>query len=181
MITLACSVALGAEFVTVKVDDIGGSPRVRLSTHSVANPDTLQRELWTLRSDGTQGRYIEKQVVLNETANERLQFVVFNPPLLSRREALIRSRRIFNPSTGAWHVRVCAEAGAAPTEQAIRVKAIESEWHFLPDGHGGTDVQYVTRVDFGFPSWVVAGFQPQIALEALREVITRAELSSISP
>jgi hypothetical protein len=140
-------------------------------------PASLAEAAWTFRRTGVEGKLVERRQVLQETPSSRLVWQVIRPPVVARRESLIRFSRE-HQSSGAFVVQFHSEDGAMPEhlDDAVRVGLVRGSWKFVPDGAGGAFVEHVVLSEpgGGVPPWLAVGTQENLALDMVREVLAQA-------
>lgn len=155
-------------------------PEIRVRTHAQAPAAALAEAMWTFRRNGVEGKLVERRQVLQETANSRLVWQLLQPPVVSRRESLIRYSRE-HESSGAIIVRFQSETGQAPqhAENAVKVGLVRGSWKFVPDGSGGTYIEHTCLSEPGgdIPPWLALSSQEDMAIALLREVVSLGSLA----
>jgi len=153
-------------------------PELRVTTHTDASPERLQQVVWDRRTDGVEGRMIEKSVTLFDEGGDRLLYIRLKPPVIGRRDYTIRYRALVDEGTGIRRVwfRLENESGPPPKDGVTRLRVVRGEWVFTPDPKGGTTVSYTCVSDPAgdVPVWLASGEQQKVAEEMVREVLRRA-------
>jgi hypothetical protein len=149
----------------------------RVRGHAAAAPGELADLAWTWRPDGVEGRLVQRRVVLSDRPSERVVYQVVNPPVVSRRQSLVRFHREDSDQGKTIHISFATVDGPLPEQvDAVRVALIRGDWSFQADPAGGTWVEHriVSDPGGGLPPWLAAGTQQDIAVKLVREVVERA-------
>jgi len=168
----------GALSVESRPAGAGGYLEFRVVTHSAAPPLALADAVWRWNAQGVEGRMVEQRLVLSEAPREKLVWQLLHPPVVERREALVRFRR--DDASDAVHIAYESEAGPTPlgprAPPAVRV-TVRGSWRFEVEGAGSTRVEHRCLSDpgGGLPSWLVKGAQEDMAVALVREAVQRAE------
>jgi hypothetical protein len=120
---------------------------------------------------------VERRRVLSERPNERVVYQLVRPPLVARRQSMVRFTREDAPDGRAVHIAFDSVPGELPERaDAVRVGLIRGDWRFEGDGERGTWLDYRCVIDpgGGLPAWLVANAQQDLALALVREVIALA-------
>jgi hypothetical protein len=155
-----------------------GFPEIRVRVHAPASlPAALLEAVWGFRPNGAEGRMVERRVVVEDGPLERLIWQLSRPPLVSRRETLLRLTRDCTPDGGCT-LRFRSEPGAGPVSvpDAVRILLVRGLWRFTPDGQGGAFVEHSIVSDPGgdIPPWLASGPQQDIAVALVREAVSVA-------
>jgi hypothetical protein len=150
-----------------------GFPQFRIRVHVPAVAQRLADAVWQFRAQSVEGRMIERREILEEHENERLVWQVVRPPLVSRRESLIRFSRACDP-LGAITIEFHSVPGPARVADTVRIAA-RGRWVFTPDPNGGTWLEHLVISDPGgsVPPFLAIGSQQDIAVALVREAIER--------
>jgi hypothetical protein len=151
-------------------------PELRVTGHSTASPFTLAEAAWRWNERGVEAKLVERRLVLLDAPRERLVWQVLRPPVVSRRESLVRAFR----TDARNHVSItfASEPGPPPEKIAdtVRVPLIRGDWQFEADPAGGTRVQHrcVSDPGGGVPPWLARGAQEDIIISLVRETLLLA-------
>jgi hypothetical protein len=150
----------------------------KVTAHSSASPLELAEAVWRWDDRGVEAQMLERRMVVSDGPRERLVWSVVRPPLIDRRESLIRFKKEEEPE-GVVQIVFESEAGATPVQDlgsSVRVQ-VHGAWRFVPDGRGGSTVEHRVKSDpgGGLPPWMVKGPQEDLAISLVREAISRAE------
>lgn len=163
-----------ADGLTLEARSINGTdfPELRVTGHSTASPDALMNAAWKWNEHGVEAKLVERRMVLLDGVRERLVWQLLRPPVVSRRESLVRSVR------NALSITFSSEPGPPPvkTQDTVRVPLVRGQWLFEPDGAGGTKVEHrcVSDPGGGVPPWLARGAQEEIIVSLVRETLERA-------
>lgn len=153
-----------------------GFPELRVTGHSEATPSALAELAWTWNEQGAEAKLVERRLVLLDAPHERLVWQLLHPPVLSRRESLVRLIR----TDASDHISIAfaSEPGAPPipTANTVRVALVRGEWKFEVDPSGGTRVQHrcVSDPGGGVPPWLARSTQEAFIVSLVRETLQRA-------
>ncbi len=150
---------------------------LRVRVRVPQRPAALAEVVWTWRDDGVEARMVERRKVLSERANERVVYQVVRPPLVSRRQSVVRFTREDAPDGRLVHISFDSVPGELPEHlDAVRVGLIRGDWRFESDGDHATWLDYrcVSDPGGGLPAWLVANAQQDLAVAFVREVMALA-------
>ncbi|MBK7864703.1 MAG: hypothetical protein IPJ65_40105 [Archangiaceae bacterium] len=165
-----------ADGLTVESRPVAGAelPELKVTAAADVAPARLIAAAWELRTHGMQVIYLEQSRVLSETESERRLFLSYRPPLISRRQCVLRQSRWVEPGTGVQHLRFSA-LPYTPGKGALPFAHLRGEWVFEPTGAGRARVVYTTLVDVGgVPAVLARAQQLDAAVATVREVVARA-------
>ncbi len=143
---------------------------LRVVGHSEASPRTLGATAWAWDDRGVEARMVERRLVVSEGPQERVVWQVIRPPVVARRESLIRFKK--SDSAAAVSIDFASEDGPTPERvDAVRVALVRGQWRFEVDPSGGTRVEHRCQSDpgGGVPAWLARGAQEDILLSLVRE------------
>ena len=153
-----------------------GFPELRVTGHSTASPFALGDAAWSWNERGVEAKLVERRMVLFDAPHERLVWQLLHPPVVSRRESLVRMFR--TDARDRVSITFASEAGPPPvkTGDAVRVPLVRGQWQFDADPAGGTRVEHrcVSDPGGGVPPWLARGTQEDIIVSLVRETLERA-------
>lgn len=153
-----------------------GFPELRVTGHSEASPLALAEAAWRWNDRGVEAKLVERRQVLEDGPRERLVWQLLRPPVVSRRESLIRMTR--TDARDRVSINFASELGDSPTKVAntVRVALVRGQWQFEVDPAGGTRVEHrcVSDPGGGVPPWLARGAQEDIIVSLVREMLQRA-------
>ncbi len=151
-----------------------GFPQFRVRVHARASAQSLAEAVWQFRWQSVEGRMVERREILEESEHERLVWQVVRPPVVSRRESLIRFTRECD-ALGTVTIEFHSEPGPSRTTDAVRIMA-RGRWVFTPDAEGGTWLEHTVLSDPGgsVPPFLAVGSQQDMAVALVREALERA-------
>lgn len=159
-----------------------GFPELRVIGHSAASPFALGEAAWNWNDRGVEAKLVERRMVLLDAPHERLVWQLLRPPVVSRRDSLVRMFR--TDARDRVSIHFASEAGPAPVKigTAVRVPLVRGQWQFEVDPAGGTKVEHrcVSDPGGGVPVWLARGAQEDIIVSMVRETLARASLNERS-
>lgn len=111
--------------------------------------------------------FLVSRTVLEERADERLSWDVIAPPMVSRRDYVVRSVRTRAGGTCRVDFASVADAGRPPPEGVVRLKALRGSFSFEALPGGKVRVEHRVHLDPG-------GWLTPVVVEASRERMSLA-------
>lgn len=166
--------------ILVETRDVDGSPihEVRATTHTGAAPQAILAVLWRHEEHPTFLPHLHHLEVLQDAPDTRLLYEQFSVPILKDRDAVLRTHRTVDATTGVVDVesRSVTDEGPPPSTQFVRVRSTVGHWHLVPGAQGGADVTYTIRTDVGgmVPAWIANRAQHETVPRLVRAILDRA-------
>lgn len=149
-------------------------PELRVSGRVKVAAETLAAAAWLWRPDGVEGRMVERRLVLDDQPNSKLVYQLMRPPLVSRRESLLRLERQTSVG-GVITIQVRTDEGALPERHAdaVRMPLVRTSWRVEPDGAGGATFEYrcLSEPGGGVPAWLAFSTQVGVSVDIVRDVV----------
>ncbi len=116
--------------------------------------------------------------VLFQAADERVTHDQISPPLVSKRDYVVRARRN-RQADGSCTMTFESTTDLAPPvpEGWVRITKLKGFWRFEPAGEGKTRVTYVVHSDPGgsIPPFLAEGSRRTMAMKWLKMIVGRAK------
>ena len=152
-------------------------PELRVSGRVKATAEALATAAWTWRPDGVEGRMVERRLVLVDQPDSKLVYQLMRPPMVSRRESLLRMERQTS-ADGVISIQVHSDEGELPEQHsdAVRVPLVRISWRLEPDGAGGASFEYrcLSEPGGGVPAWLAFNTQLGVSVDIVRDVVAFA-------
>lgn len=190
MLSLIVALSLAADAPFEKVGDFDG---IRLEQRRVDGSQFVELRLTTTTTKSVgalcdaafgDGKYDPKEpelkarTVLDEKEHERVLYDQLSPPLVAKRDYVVRARRD-RVNDGLCRMTF----GPAPDFQQpvpegwVRISKFSGQWTFEARADGKTALTYVVHSDPGgsIPPFLAEGSRRTIALQWVRMIIARAK------
>lgn len=152
-------------------------PEVRVTGRVKATAEALAAAAWSWRPDGVEGRMVERRLVLVDRPDSKLVYQLMRPPLVSRRESLLRLERQVS-ADGVITIQVRSDGGELPERHAdaVRMPLVRISWRIEPDGAGGASFDYrcLSEPGGGVPAWLAFNTQLGVSVDIVRDAVAFA-------
>ncbi len=167
--------------IAVSTREVRGSgiPEVRFVTTVSGDFESLCARAFGTGKIEPGDNHVVARKVLSESADERVTHDELDPPVVSRRDYVVRRTRT-RPSPSVCRIDFASLDDAPETEGIVRLKQLRGSTVIEKASGGKLRVEYRVHTDPGgaLPSWLVKSQSRKASLDWFRELLKAAKAPS---